>query len=382
MNISITHDLEYLAIFSLVLILPKVLLRFKIPSGISALILGLLLIQIDPSLKSDQLFRFLSQVGITSLFLFAGLEVDLNELKEDRKYLTGYLLKSAGTLVLIAATFSYFVKVPFQDSLLLSLGIFTPSAGFILTSMHSHNVSQDQEYWIKSKAISKEVVAIILLFFALQSGDFKTLIVNSIFFICLFLALPFIFKFFFKYISPYAPNSEVPFLVALSLIAGVLSKEMGAYYLVGAFAVGLIASRFKKDIFKDSEHTFFVSIASFFNVFLPFYFFKAGLGINIFDIELKGLYLGLALIIVFVPIRLLLIRSSLKHVIKNLSKFNYTISLSLMPTLIFGLVMTNILLERGVVKSYIIYSLLIYTIITSLLPSIIFSIQLYKKKSQ
>ncbi len=240
------------------------------------------------------------------------------------------------------------------------------------------SITHDLEYWIKSKVISKEVIAIILLFFALQSGDLKSLVVNSFFFIGLFLVLPLIFKLFFKYVSP----SEVPFLVALSLIAGVLSKEMGAYYLVGAFAVGLIASRFKKDIFKDSEHAFFVSIASFFNVFLPFYFFKAGLSINIFNISLNGFYLGLLLTLVFVPIRLILIRSSVKHVVENLSKFNYTISLSLMPTLIFGLVMTNILLERGVVKPYIIYSLLIYTIATSLLPSIIFSIQRYKAKLQ
>ena len=169
LNLSISQDLEYLAIFSLVLIFPKVLLRFKVPSGITALVIGLVVSIFDPDLSSDKLFRFLSQIGITSLFLFAGLEVDFKELKEDRKHLSVYLLKSVFAMLAIGAAFHHFAGTPFQDSLLLSLGIFTPSAGFILTSMHSHSMSEDQEYWVKSKAISKEVVAIILLFFALLS---------------------------------------------------------------------------------------------------------------------------------------------------------------------------------------------------------------------
>ena len=114
LNVSITNDLEYLAVFSLVLILPKILMRFRVPSGITALLIGVSIAILDPSLKSDNLFRFLSQIGITSLFLFAGLEVEFEELKEDRVYLAKYMTKSLIVLFAIAYAISNYFNLPFQ----------------------------------------------------------------------------------------------------------------------------------------------------------------------------------------------------------------------------------------------------------------------------
>ena len=374
MNISFSQDLEYLALFSLVLIFPKMLLRFKIPSGITALLIGTAAGYFDPEIKSDQLFRFLSQICITSLFVFAGLEVEWNELKEDRKYFTGYILVWTVALLIIALGFFKFMGFPFQEALIYSLGIFTPSAGFIINSLHSFKVNEDQEYWIKSKAISKEITAILLLFIALQSGNLKNLGLSVLFYISLFLILPWVFKYFFKFISPHAPNSEVPFLVALSLISGVISKELGAYYLVGAFAVGLIASKFKKQIFKDDdEKSFFGALSSFFNVFLPFYFFFAGLKIDIGKLTLQPLTAAAVLFIVFVPLRILIIRLSVRKIKEDVGRNSYNISLSLMPTLIFGLVIAGILKERAIIHERYIFSLILYTLMTSILPVIIAS---------
>lgn len=370
-NISITHDLEYLAVFSLVLILPKILMRFRIPSGITALLIGVSIAILDPSLKSDNLFRFLSQIGITSLFLFAGLEVEFEELKEDRVYLTKFMAKSSIILFVIAYAISNYFALPFQDSFIYALGIFTPSAGFILNSLHSFDIGVDQEYWIKSKAISKELVAVVLLFFALQSGDLKALAISSVFFIVMFLILPILFRLFFKFVSPYAPNSEVPFLVVLSLIAGVLSKEMGAYYLVGAFVVGIVGGRFKHEIFKEGEENMLHSLSSFFKTFLPFYFFYAGLNIFFKEITLEALKIGSIMLVIFIPLRLLIIGSSIKFFMKEVKKDPYKISLSLMPTLIFGLVIASILKERGIVPSVLIYALLIYTLLNSIIPALV-----------
>ena len=374
-SISITHDLEYLAIFSLVLILPKILLKFKIPSGITALAIGVLFGFLDPNIKSDQLFRFLAQIGITSLFVFSGLEVNFHELKEDRAYLTKYLLKSVVLMAIITFGLRHFLELSFQASLILSLGIFTPSAGFIINSMHSHKMGEDHEYWVKSKAISKEVISIIFLFLALQSSNPKMLGLSLAFYIFLIAFLPLTFKLFFKFISPYAPNSEVPFLVVLSLISGVISKELGAYYLVGAFIVGLVGSRFKEEIFHTNEHTIFTALNNFFNVFLPFYFFYAGLNLSLNDFSLSAVQLGAIFLIVFIPLRILLNVFSLSFVDKTIIKRPYDISLSLMPTLIFGLVIAGVLKSRNMVPDTIIYALIFYTLISSLLPSIMFSFQ-------
>ncbi|WP_372651488.1 cation:proton antiporter [Halobacteriovorax sp.] len=381
MNLSISNDLEYLAIFTLVLILPKLLLRFRLPSGITALLIGILFTTIDPSIKDDRLFRFLSQIGITSLFLFAGLEVDFEELKSDGKYLSKYILKSLAVILIMVFGLSQFFELSYPSATILALGIFTPSAGFIMNSLHSFKMGEDQEYWVKSKAISKELLSVVLLFIALQGHDIKSMLISLAFFAGLFAFLPFIFKLYFRFISPYAPNSEIPFLVVLSLTAGVVSKELGTYYLVGAFIVGLIGSRFKHKIFKDDEKMLFSALAGFFNVFLPFYFFQAGLKISVGEVTLDSFTLGVIFIVIFVPLRIILTSSSLKYVLKEFINKPYQISLSLMPTLIFGLVAAGALRAKGEVETNLIYALIFYTLISSLLPSIFFSLKRDKTTS-
>jgi Kef-type K+ transport system membrane component KefB len=202
---------------------------------------------------------------------------------------------------------------------------------------------------------------------------------SIIFFVGLFLILPYVFKFYFKFISPYAPNSEVPFLVVISLIAGVISKELGAYYLIGAFIVGLVGSQFKHKIFNDDEETLFTALSSFFNVFLPFYFFYAGVKLTFGGFTAEALQLGSIFLILFIPLRLALNATSIKWMLKDFKKHPYDISLSLMPTLIFGLVIAGILKERNAVSSTIIYGLIFYTLISSLLPTILFSFQKREK---
>lgn len=376
--INLTHDLEYLLIFITVLILPKLLLRLKIPSGISALVIGLLFNQLDPTIRGEALFRFLSQIGITSLFLFAGLEVDIKELKEDRSYLAKYLGKFLIILSLITIGFYSYLEWSWKVALIFSLGIFTPSAGFIINSLHSFNMGEDQEYWVKSKAISKEVLSIFLLFIALQWGDPWRFFLSTLFFAALFLILPAIFKLFFKFISPYAPNSEIPFLVALSLISGILSKEIGAYYLVGAFIVGIIGSRFRDKIFNEGEDALFRSLSGFFNVFLPFYFFYAGTKLSLNSLSLESLKFALILFVLFVPLRLLIIKTSLRFFMDEIIEKTYQVSFSLMPTLIFGLVIANVLMERQLVPDKYSYALILYTLLTSLFPTIIFSLRKFK----
>lgn len=375
----LTKDLEYLVIFSLVLILPKLFQRFKFPSGITALFIGMAFTFIDPGLQNEQLFRFLSQIGITSLFLFAGLEVDFKELKQDGAYLKKYLFIFFLVLIMITALVFYLLELDIQNSFILSLGIFTPSAGFIMSSLHSFDIDEDQEYWVRSKAISKEIFAVALLFLALQGNDVKALVISLAFFISLFVLLPFLFRLFFKYISPYAPNSEIPFLVTLSLISGVVSKELGAYYLVGAFIVGLIGSRFKKDIFKEGEETLFRALSGFFSVFLPFYFFYAGLNLSIEKFTIESFGIGLVMCVLFIPLRMLVINYSLKELKVKVIGNMYKISLTLVPTLIFGLVISNILFEKNVVDEKIVFGLIWYTLLTSLLPAIFFQ-RLKKKK--
>jgi len=75
---------------------------------------------------------------------------------------------------------------------------------------------------------------------------------------------------------------------------------------------------------------------------------------------------------VFIPIRILTVFSSIKFFIKDNWKDRYPIATALLPNLIFGLVLASILRERFQIDVYIISGLIVYTILSSVIPAIVF----------
>jgi len=371
-NITISTDLSYIFLFFMVLLIPKVLLRFRIPVGISCLFLGVITSMTLGWYQNDQIIILLSRLGITSLFLFAGLEIEIEELKKDWKTLAKYLGKSLSVLFASAYVLGIFFNLDFRVSLILAIGIFTPSTGFILNSLKNYQFTVEQQYWIRSKAISKEIAAILILFFALQSQSIQGLIVSKLVLIFLVIALPIIFKFFLKSIAPYAPDSEMSFLIIMALVCGVITKEIGTYYLVGAFIVGLVASQFRHFMDSEKSHSLLNSVTAFFSIFIPFYFFNAGLSFTNDFLTLKGLAIGILFSLVFIPIRLFLVISSIRFFLKDFWGHKRQISISLLPNLIFGLVIATILKDRFSIDPDIISGLVVYTVVTSIIPSIVF----------
>lgn len=373
LNISLSKDLEYLIAFTVVLILSKILLRFKIPSGVTSLITGFIYSYFDPSFAEDsnKLFSFLAMIGITSLFLFAGLEVETKDYKKNKRYFGKYLIIYSIALISIGFIFQVLFGFGIRTSLLFSLGIFTPSAGFILSSMRSYDIKESDEYWVKSKAIGKEIISIILMFFILQISNLILMATSLLVFASLYFIIPYLFKAFFKFISPYAPNTEVSFLVTIALVMGVLTKELGTYYIIGAFMVGLIASKFKSEVFDEDKESFLRTISSFFGVFLPFYFFYTGLSIDISQLSPNAAIYALSCFIIFTPIRMFLINMSFNNQYEGLRKNYYQISLSLMPTLIFGIIIAKLIIESTPEYTDFAHGLIGYTILTSIFPALI-----------
>ncbi len=365
---NFNQEITYLILFSAVLFLPKLMRRFRLPSGITCIILGFLSSYFWNDFQEDQLLLLLSRLGITSLFLFAGMEVDIEELKRHGPSLRKHLSVDLLIIVFIGAFCSYFFHLSWQIGFILALGLLTPSTGFILESIKDFKISEGQRYWISSKSISEEILAVMVLFFALQSDDFEQLGISLVVLIVLLIALPLIFKGFVRFVAPYAPKSEVAFLVLLALICGVVTKKIGTYYLVGAFIVGIIARRFKHFSGKVEGVDIFTNLSVFFGIFIPFYFFKAGLSLsgNIFSKE--GILLGFGFSAIIIPIRYSAIYYSQKNFIKEKVEKPWKVGISMMPTLIFGLVIASILKNRFGLSSDLVSGLFIYTIITSILP--------------
>lgn len=368
--VNIPFEYQYIVVLLAVLLIPKILLRFQIPTGITSLILGVISINLLGWFQDSQAILLLSRLGITSLFLFAGMEIDLSDLMTHKRPLISSLVQSIILVVISSYFLSLFIGLSFQVCLIISTAIFTPSAGFILSSLKSFELVDDEIFWIKLKAISKEIVAVLILFVALKMQNPKELVSTSLFFILMVALLYPLFKFYLRFIAPYAPKTEVSFLVVIALVAGVIMKKLGTYYLVGAFAVGIIAGQFKHFTQGSEARRIEDSLQAFYIIFIPFYFFKTGLLVTKEFFTLQGLWIGLGLILIMIPLRLVSVISSIKFFLPEFWKERWPIAVNLIPNLIFGLVVVSILKTEYDVSPAILSGILFYTLVASIIPAI------------
>jgi len=219
-------------------------------------------------------------------------------------------------------------------------------------------------------AISAELVAIIMMFFVLQTESVSSFAVSSGSLILMIITLPLIFKFFIKAIAPFAKDSEVSFLILIALLCGVITTKLGTYYLVGAFIVGMTAGRFTHFIKMEKSKDFLTAISFFFTFFVPFYFYKSGLNFPLDMLNTKGALYGLGFLAVFLPLRIIYMKISIWFFLKEHWNDNIEITFSLLPTLIFGLVMAMILQDRFDIPPELVTGLLIYTVGSSIIPSL------------
>ncbi|MEZ4872054.1 MAG: hypothetical protein R2827_07385 [Bdellovibrionales bacterium] len=196
MDLSV--EFQYFILFASILLLPKILLRWRVPTALTALALGFATAFGLGWFKDDQLLLMLSRLGITSLFLFAGMEVDIDELKEDADVLVKNLVKTVVIIFLSSIFIRYIFNINFRIAMVLALGLMTPSTGFILNSLKGFELTAIQERWVRSKAIAKELVAIFLLFFILQTESWSEFLISTGTLIGMILVLPLLFKFFLK----------------------------------------------------------------------------------------------------------------------------------------------------------------------------------------
>jgi Kef-type K+ transport system membrane component KefB len=233
----------YLTLVIALFLVPRLLQRFRIPTAITSVALGAFLGIRFHLFAGDTTIPML---GIVSLFLFAGLEVSFSELRWGAKVVTSHLVIQVGLLTLGTALVMQLFRLDVRPAALFSLAVFTPSCGFILDSLGAFGLTEDQRSWVKTKAIASELVALVAMFFIIQSGDVRALGLSTFAIVVLIVVLPLLFLCFAKMILPFAPKSEFTFLIILAFASAVLTRHLGVYYLVGAFVVGVTAVRLRK----------------------------------------------------------------------------------------------------------------------------------------
>ncbi|MCA9507473.1 MAG: cation:proton antiporter [Myxococcales bacterium] len=364
---SLSTEVTYVLLIFTLFVVPHFFHRYKIPAAIITFLLGVLA-TVTGIFQLDTTTSLLATIGISALFLFAGMEVEFDIVKKHTKILAQHLFFWGALLALVTWGIHHLFDLAIRPSIICSLALLTPSTGFIIESLEGYRLNNDQNFMVKLLAIGTEIIALLVMFIALQSESAEMLSLSILAMIGIVAAMPFLFLLFARLVLPHAPNADFAFYLMLAVIAGFLTKKIGAYYLIGAFIVGIAARRFES-LFpsRDTEITL-QSLRLFSTFFVPFYFFKAGMSLELTSFTWMSLLLGIAFFVVMMPLRVGLIMMRSSNFFKIPRQEMMPIALSLLPTLVFGLVLVDILNKRFNLNIEIINALMIYTILGSIVP--------------
>ncbi len=383
---EMTPELHHVLLLSILFILPKALQKFGLPSAITSFALGALcafghhavnLFRDNPIAQGpfvgDPTVKALGTFGIVALFLYAGLEIDVDELKKGARTIATHLVLRLMVLSGVSFALVKLIGLPVRPALVIALALLTPSTGFIIESINTLPLSDDEKYWIKTKAISSELVALFVLFFVLNSDSPVRLGLSTLALVAMIMLLPVAFRLFARYVAPHAPKSEFAFLVMIAVVCAYITKSLGVYYLVGAFVVGLAAQWCQRELPAIASHNMLHAIDLFASFFIPFYFFKAGLSLQASDFSFKAVLVGALFLIAVIPLRLLIILIQRRIANQELAQRSLRIAIPMLPTLVFTLVLSSILREQyeSQIDAFLFGGLLIYTLVNTIVPGFV-----------
>ncbi len=367
-----SRELGYLLLIFALMVIPRALQRFKLPAPITCLLFGIGAMLVLGEHAHDPVVTLLSTLGISSLFLFAGLEVDAQALRRGFWPLLVHLLLRAINLAACTWLGWRFLDLGWQAAGLLALALLTPSTGFILDTLDRLGLNPEERFWVTSKAIAAELMALAVLFFVLLADDPVQLGLSSLAMIGLGLALPLAYLAFARWVIPHSPGSEFSLMVMMGFAAAFVTYKLGVYYLVGAFLAGLVARLLQSRLPRLTSHDTLNGLKLFATFFVPFYFFHAGTEISRDALSFDALGLGLFMTALVVPYRVGMVWLQRRVLFRSEQRpSTLRVSLALSPTLVFTLVLASILHARFAIPDALFGGLILYTILNTLVPSLL-----------
>lgn len=366
------REVAYLLLILVIFIVPKLFQRYGLPAAISSFGIGAATALGLGWFVGDDTIKLLATLGIVSLFLHAGLDVSLPDLRKNARILSQHVALFVLLLAIVAWTTNAVTDLSWRASTILALALVTPSTGFILDSITALPLTDSEREGIRHKSIAAELVALVVLFFTMQTFSLQTFLISLAVILTLILLVPLLLKFFARQVAPFAPNSEFAFLIVLALLCAFVTKQIGTYYLVGAFLVGVAAQQFQRQLPTAASKRLIGAVELFASFFVPFYFFHSGTLLTRDDISLNALWLALAAIAVVLPLRVAMVVVHRRVALSESIRRGLRVSVPMLPTLVFTLVLAQLLREHFALDSRYYGALIIYAIASSLAASFIF----------
>ncbi len=161
---SLTSNFTYLTLLFALIVIPRALQRFRLPAPLTSFGLGMLAASLLGAAYHDPTLVLLASLGISSLFLFAGLEIDVGSLKRGLWPMLVHLGLRAVVLLGLTYVAVGYLGFYWKTAILLALALLTPSTGFILESLPRMGLDEEERYWVTIKAIGGEILALVVLF--------------------------------------------------------------------------------------------------------------------------------------------------------------------------------------------------------------------------
>ncbi len=368
----LSTELGYVALLFVLFVVPRMLLRWRLPTAITSFALGAAAGAGFGLFTHDATIHLLASFGIVALFLFAGLDVDGERLARHGRLLVRHLAVQVLLLGAGTAAAAWYFDLPVRPAALVALAVLSPSAGFILDALGRLGLDPAERDWVADTVIASELLALGVLFVSLQSATWQRLGLATLALVALVAVLPAVFRFFAARVAPYAPKSEFTFLLMMALLCAFATRQLGVYYLVGAFVVGVAARRFREDLPALASEQMLHAVEVFAGFFVPFYFFSAGATLRAADLTWTALATAAMFVALIVPLRLASIAILRSLSLGDTFEHGMRLAVPTIPTLVFTLVIVGILRETFALPGTLTGALVVYTIATTLLPGFVF----------
>lgn len=367
---------KFLIILVVLFFIPKAIYAIrKIPYAITEVLLGTILALALPFFfYIDDALKVLSAIGIITIFISGGMEADLDFIIKKKATLFEILMIQTIIVVILALLFNVFFDITKQISILIALALATPSAGYVFSFLKSTSMSRKDKHNVQSIVVSLEILNILLLLIMLNLGNTWIIIIKLSVVIALVLLLPVILNFLYKNIFKKIIGIEFGLIFVIALLSAFATDYLGVHFIIGAFVAGIVSIKFldriKEERFINSKkHSNIIQGFTFFAaIFAPFYFFTTGLMLNREILNLKTGLIAISAVIIISFLRYTAFYIYSRHVLKEKRNSAIKSAIIHLPTLVFTFVIAEILRDKFNIEPVIFGALLIYGILTSIIP--------------
>ncbi len=276
----------------IILFAPLFLKRFRIPGIIGLIIAGVI---IGPHtlhiIEKSTSFELFSKTGLLYIMFLAGLEIDMQEYKQNR------------TKSLVFGAFTFFIPITIGYLVCIYVFGFSLWPALLLASMFSTHTLLSYPIVsnmgiVKNRAVQVSFGGTIITDSAvlILLGVITNVVggeINSMFWIRLILSLgllcfavlyllPKVSRWFFRNIEGQG-SSQYIYVLAVVFIAGFFSELAGVEPIIGAFLAGLALNRVIPHNSVLMNRVIFIGNT----IFIPFFLISAGMLVD-FSVFLKG----------------------------------------------------------------------------------------------